>query len=208
MLIARIENDAVAEYPLYISDIRSRFNPTTFPANFTAAYLPWGYKEVIRTPEPTLTRWQTQSEDTPVLTNGEWRQVWVINDLPLTLAEKKAQIVQEIDRHAKHLRDEVVENISPAEMASWPIKRTEALAYQADNTTTVPSLSMEAAARGVTVAVLAEKVLAKATLLSALEAAIAGKCGALSDTANAAIDEASLLAININSGWPEITQGE
>ena len=80
---------------------------------------------------------------------------------------------------------------------------TDAIAYQASNNTAdAPSIALEAQARGVSLAVLADKVLAKATQLAALEAAIAGRCGAIHDAAAAAQSEAELLAIDLEAGWP------
>jgi hypothetical protein len=122
----------------------------------------------------------------------------------LTVAEYRALIVSAADAIAMRLRDAVTAQVSPAEMASWPIKREEALAYQAMGAAAAPNLAMEAAGRGVGLAALVDKVLAKAASLSALEAAIAGRCGAIQDAATAATDLQSLevVHIGIETGWP------
>lgn len=104
---------------------------------------------------------------------------------------------------AKEKRDAVTANISPAEMASWPIKRAEALAYKSAGTdSSAPSLFLEAQARGVALAALVEIVLANAAMLSSLEAGIAGRCGAIKDAASAATSVDELEAIDITGGWP------
>lgn len=121
-----------------------------------------------------------------------------------------ASAIAAADRKAKTVRDAVVANISAAEMASWPIKRAEALAYQASsNTADAPALALEAQARGIALTDLVTKVLDKASALSALEAAIAGRCGALQDAARAAAALPvaadalmALAAIDIDAGWP------
>jgi hypothetical protein len=126
---------------------------------------------------------------------------YVVEAIPL--AVKQAEVIAAADRKAKTVRDAVVANISAAEMASWPIKRAEGLAYQASaNAADAPNLALEAQARGVTLADLVAKVINKSAMLSALEAAIAGRCGALQDAARAATTVAELAAIDIEAGWP------
>lgn len=126
---------------------------------------------------------------------------YVVEAIPIDV--KRAEFVAAADRKAKTVRDTFVANISAAEMASWPIKRAEALAYQASGSAAdAPNLALEAQARGITLADLVTKVLDKAAALSALEAAIAGRCGALQDAARAATTVAELAAIDIESGWP------
>ena len=115
----------------------------------------------------------------------------------------RGRLVNAADGLAKAKRDSVVSHISPAEMASWPIKRAEALAYQVSGIVSdALNLSLEAQARGVTLDALASKVLVKATQLAALEAAIAGRCGAIQDTAAAATTLADIEGIDPTVGWP------
>lgn len=119
------------------------------------------------------------------------------------IEEFRVGVVKKADSIARQKRDMVVAGISPAEMASWPIKRAEALAYQSTGAeSAAPSLALEAQARGVAIADLAGKVLAKAAQLAALEAGIAGRCGAIQDAAAAAQSDAELLAIDLEAGWP------
>ena len=148
-------------------------------------------------------RWQGVREVDPVKIDGSWTQQWEVYDLPLPLDDKRAQIKRQADDLARMKRDQVVAGISPAEMASWPIKRAEALAYQqSGSATSAPNLSTEAQARSVSIDTLVEKVMDKAALFSALEAQIAGRCGAIQDAAAAAQSEAELLSIDLESGWP------
>lgn len=128
-----------------------------------------------------------------------------------TVADALAGLKRDVDLLAKKKRDAVVADISAAEMASWPIKRAEALAYraagQAATDADAPNLAAEAQARATTPAALVDKVLAKSATLSALEAAIAGACGKHQDALTAlAADQnatvASLEAYDISTGWP------
>lgn len=126
---------------------------------------------------------------------------YVVEAIPVEV--RRAEIIAAADCKAKSVRDTLVANISAAEMASWPIKRAEALAYQASaSAADAPNLALEAQARGIALGDLVTKVLDKAAALSALEAAIAGRCGALQDAARAVTTVAELAAIDIESGWP------
>lgn len=120
-----------------------------------------------------------------------------------TISDAHAEVVAQIDAHAKQLRDQVVASISPAEMASWTIKQAEARAYQASgNASDAPMLGIEAQARGVTVAQLADKVLSKAMQLSHLEAMIAGVSGAHADAVRSLPTFDAVLAYDWHTGWP------
>lgn len=154
-------------------------------------------------PPPAPGRWQAVREAGPIKVDGAWHQQWEVYDLPLTLAEKVTDIKRQADDIARQKRDQVVAGISPAEMASWPIKRAEAIAYSVSGAEAdAPALAIESRVRGVPLLVLADKVLAKAGQLAALEAAIAGRCGAIQDAATAAQSEDELLAIDLEAGWP------
>lgn len=125
----------------------------------------------------------------------------IIDAYPLSASQ--AEVIAQIDLHAKSLRDSVVAAISPAEMASWTIKQAEARAYQASgNDADAPMLGIEATARGVTVADLAAKVLAKAVQLSQLEAMIAGVAGAHGDAVKALTTFDAVLTYDWRTGWP------
>ena len=118
------------------------------------------------------------------------------------LAAAKAEITAEIDRRAASIRDATTAGTSPAEMASWPIKRAEAEAYTADANASVPVLTMEAQARGVPVAALVARVMANSAMLSALEAQIAGVSGRHRDSVNAASSVEAVFGYDFTTGWP------
>lgn len=119
------------------------------------------------------------------------------------LAALQADVVADIDAHARALRELVVRDTSPAEMASWPIKRAEALAFAANgDPASAPMLAVEAAARGVSLGDMAAMVTAKATALSALEAAISGTAGRHADAVRAMQTFEQVLAYDWKAGWP------
>lgn len=122
-----------------------------------------------------------------------------------TVAQSAELIASAIDAHAKALRDPVVANISPAEMASWFIKRAEAIAYTASNNAVdAPNLNAEAQARGISLADLVVKVGTKGASLAQLESVVAGVCGKHVDAAKACATFAELFAYNWRTGWPEV----
>jgi hypothetical protein len=122
-----------------------------------------------------------------------------------TLAQAKAEKKSQSLAIAKSLRDKVVAAISPGEMASWPIKRDEAIRYsQTGNAADAPLLSMEAQARGITLAAMMARVAANSASFAAAEAAIGGADGKHRDAIDALTTFEALAAYNLNTGWPEI----
>jgi hypothetical protein len=120
-----------------------------------------------------------------------------------SLSTCQREITDQIDAHAKALRDSVVSTISPAEMASWGIKQREAAAYTASGMDAdAPMLANEAQARGVATAALAAMVLTKAQQLAALEAMIAGVAGKHGDAVKATTTFDAALAYDWRTGWP------
>jgi len=121
-----------------------------------------------------------------------------------TLEETQDDVCDAIEAFAAALRNKHVANISPAEMSSWPIKLAEAAAFAASgNPSDAPLLSIEATARGCTLAELVGKVGGNATGLAALEAAIAGTSGKHRDAVRALATFADVLAYDWHTGWPE-----
>lgn len=120
-----------------------------------------------------------------------------------TLADTQAEVCARINVHARALRDAAVAGISPAEMASWPIKRGEALALAAGGSAAdAPMLVAEAAARGVPLTDIVARVQGNAGALAMLEAAIAGTEGKHRDAVKALPTFEAVLAYDFTSGWP------
>lgn len=118
-----------------------------------------------------------------------------------SLDQAKAAKIAEVDRLAKSKRDQVVADISPAEMAAWSIKRAEAQGYDGTDAS-APTLVMEAQVRGVATAEIVAKVQTKAAQLGWLEAQISGVNGRHNDAIKALTDFPSVAAYDYATGWP------
>jgi hypothetical protein len=121
------------------------------------------------------------------------------------LAFAKAAKTREILQHAKYLRDKVVATISAGEMASWGIKRDEALRFDVDGELPESALlALEAMQRGLALADLVAKVKSNGARFEAAEAAIAGADGRHRDTVAVlgAVDQ--VVNYNYLTGWPEV----
>jgi hypothetical protein len=125
----------------------------------------------------------------------------IIDGYPLAACQ--AEICAAIDAHAAARRDAATAGVSASEMASWPVKRAEALAHAADPMAgAAPVLAVEAAARGVPLDAVVARVLANAQALATLEATIAGVAGRHKDAVRATQSFAAALAYDWSTGWP------
>ncbi len=112
-------------------------------------------------------------------------------------------VCKQIEVLATSKRNQVIAGYSPGEMASWPIKRAEALAYQvSNNESDAPNLDAEASSRGITLAALVAKVLADAERFAGIEAAIAGASGRHRDAVRTLTTHADIAAYDYSVGWP------
>ena len=103
---ALIENNAVAQYPYTIGNLR-RDNPTTsFPKRPNNALLAeWGMQPVTKTDRPTVDHTKNMVEGTPVLTNGTWTQVWETTD---ATAEEIAERTEQKANSVRSQRDNLL----------------------------------------------------------------------------------------------------
>lgn len=141
--------------------------------------------------------------------NGQWissddQAVQAIID-GYSLDDAKAYKAADVSDHAKVLRDKVIRSISAGEMASWPIKLSEAAKYATTGQASdAPMLNAEATARGIALADLVAKVGGNATVFAGLEAAIAGTDGAHRDAIKACETFEAVAAYDFSTGWPEV----
>lgn len=140
--------------------------------------------------------------------NGAWvssndEAVQAIID-GFTIEQARAARKAEISAYATALRNRVIGGYSAGEMASWPLKLAEARAFQADPLADCPLLTMEAQARGVPLASLAQRVQENATLFAGLEALIAGVEGMHRDAVEALSDFGLIAAYDFSGGWPPV----
>lgn len=122
-----------------------------------------------------------------------------------TLDDAKADKCAEVLAYAKSLRDKVIASISAGEMASWPIKLSEAAKYlQTGDESTAPMLSTEALARGITLAQLVAKVDNNAQQFSMLESLIAGTDGKHRDAIKELARFDDVIHYDYSAGWPGV----
>lgn len=112
-------------------------------------------------------------------------------------------VCRQIDALATAKRNMVIAGFSPGEMASWPIKRAEALAYQvSNNASDAPNLDAEASYRGIGLAALGAKVLTDAARFAEVESAIAGTSGRHRDAVRALATHQAIAEYDYNTDWP------
>lgn len=113
----------------------------------------------------------------------------------LTLEQIKQRKVDEIG-YAMSSRIAAIKSGYPQdEVLSWPEQKSEAVAYQQDNSVTTPLLSSMAEARGITLNDLVSRVLANAAAWSTLSGKLIGKRQAYESQIQAAQDIYSVSAI-------------
>lgn len=139
--------------------------------------------------------------------NGTWvsdddASVQAIIDT-YTLADAQSIIRAKISSHARHLRDTAVAEVSPAEIASWAIKRAEAAAYvTSGNPADALMLAVEAGARGITLDAIVARVQGNAAGLATLEAMIGGAEGRHRDAVSELKTFDAVLSYDYSTGWP------
>lgn len=123
----------------------------------------------------------------------------------ITIDDVRAEISARIDTYASELRQTITAGVSPAEMASWSIKRAEAELYSATgNESSAPMLGMEARARGVTLNEIVLRVARNAAALAALEAVISGTSGKHRDALQLIDSIQGVLTYDWRTGWPQL----
>lgn len=77
-MFAKIINNEIVEYPLVEPNIKAAFPNISFPLDLSNS-LPDGYVKVISTPKPlAVGKFQSVSEVTPIISEGQWTQKWEI----------------------------------------------------------------------------------------------------------------------------------
>lgn len=108
MTYAKIENGAVAQYPVYPGDIRLAFPHISFPAG--AFDPPEGYVLVADAGQPQPALDQDVIEGEPVELNGTWSRNWqIVTVAPEVAAERLAARRAQV-RAAINAKHHIVEN--------------------------------------------------------------------------------------------------
>lgn len=199
-------NTQTLQYPVSEADIRAEYANTSFPVPFIP---PEYYEPVLEGQVPAydeVTHYHVEVQ--PEKDGGVWMRRYEVRELELRIvAQRIASYRQGMLAAVNAACDTKLKELAKAypdgEVKSWPTQVAEAEAMKLGATAVTPLLSAVAAARGVPLDVLAERVLAKASAYAAASGAIIGHRQALEDQLEAAGNDLDALRkININDGWP------
>ena len=125
-------NTQTLAYPVYQNQIQAEYPNTSFPTPFVA---PEPYEPVMESPQPSYNvMTQTVQQTTPILTDGQWYQVWVVVDLtPEQIAYNEQQKADQNSTQAKTILTNT-DWTSIADVAD-PLKSNPYLMNQAEFTT-------------------------------------------------------------------------
>jgi len=110
---------------------------------------------------------------------------------PPTIAKLKALKQQSINAEFEQSIQQITAGYPASETSSWGKQEAEARAYVADAAATTPLIDALSAARGVTKAELATRIIAKANLFAAVSGQLIGYRQSLEDAINALPDTAT-----------------
>jgi hypothetical protein len=113
----------------------------------------------------------------------------------IPLADVKSAKLAQLSSECSMRMDAIKAGYPAEEVQSWDKQESEARAYTVSSSAATPLLSALAAARGITLADLAARVIAKADQFAAASGAIIGKRQHYEDQVTAATDAATVEAI-------------
>jgi len=116
-MYAKIENNAVAEYPIAEHEIKSRYPDTLFTTDFSSC-LPQGYVRVMEATSPA-SETVVAVESTPILVDGSWIQSWT-QSARYTDEELAAQEQEKIDYKWINMRSKRDEALAES---TWVLER-------------------------------------------------------------------------------------
>lgn len=118
---------------------------------------------------------------------------------PPTLEEAKAAKLAEINAECQHMLESLTLTYPERELTTFDKQESEARAYLADPTASTPFLSALAAARGIKLADLVQRVIAKADAFTSASCYIIGQRQALEDRLDAAqtVDDVRAVVVSI-----------
>ena len=95
---ALVQEGKLIKYPYGVLDLRKDHPNVSFPKNVTdEIFAQYGAVPVAITAPPDITYAQDREEGTPVFSNGQWHQTWIVIDLsPEQLAIRRAEQEQQV----------------------------------------------------------------------------------------------------------------
>lgn len=122
MTYAKIENGAVAEYPVYEGEIRLRYPNVSFPSPFVA---PEGYEPVVDVVPPAYDYRKNVTEGTPLLVDGAWTRNWVVADA------SEEEIAQRTEAQWTSVRNQRNAKLAACDWTQLPDAPVDATAWAA-----------------------------------------------------------------------------
>lgn len=122
MTYAKIENGAVAEYPVYEGEIRLRYPNVSFPSPFVA---PEGYVPVADVVPPAYDYRKNVTEGTPLLVDGVWTRNWVVADA------SEEEIAQRTEAQWTSVRNQRNAKLAACDWTQLPDANVDAAAWAA-----------------------------------------------------------------------------
>lgn len=206
MIINTSTLDAVSEY-----DFKLRHKDTSFPSDFTDAILaPFGYAVLNFTPQPVYDSWTHRLiEDTPEQRDGKWYQTWILDPVIHTPEEEAQRLagvkfakLSEINAVADRAIATLTATYPDREISTFDKQENEARAYASDAMSSTPFLSALAQARGISLADLVKRVLAKADAFAVASGSIIGQRQALEDRLDACTTLEEVQGITVSITMP------
>ncbi|BAV65755.1 hypothetical protein [Sphingobium cloacae] len=178
MILAKIENGAIAAYPYFAWQLRADHPGTSFPDDLADIDLSdFGAAIIDPVDPPACDAEYRVEESAPVLQDGRWLQAWAIVERSADeLAAHQADLLAGIDREAGEFRQRFITAV-PGQAQTYDAKAREAAAWVAaidPRTEDFPFLSAEASACGMAMADVAAIIAATTAQWTTLAARIEG----------------------------------
>lgn len=190
---------------------RSKHKNVSFPSPLTDAILsPFGYAVLNPTTPPAYDSWTHRLvEGTPEQREGKWYQTWVLDPVTHTPEEEAQRLagvkfakLSEINAVADRAIATLTATYPDREISTFDKQENEARAYASDAMSSTPFLSALAQARGISLADLVKRVLAKADAFAVASGSIIGQRQALEDRLDACMTLEEVQGITVNISMP------
>ena len=206
MLVDTTTFSSISEYKFKINHPN-----VSFPSYLTDEILaPFGYAVLILTTPPAYDSWTHRLiEGTPEQRDGKWWQTWVLEPVTHTPEEEAQRLagvkfakLSEINAVADRAIATLTATYPDREISTFDKQENEARAYASDAMSSTPFLSALAQARGISLADLVKRVLAKADAFAVASGSIIGQRQALEDRLDACMTLEEVQGITVNISMP------
>lgn len=206
MLVDTTTFSSISEYKFKINHPN-----VSFPSYLTDEILePFGYAVLNPTTPPAYDSWTHRLiEGTPEQRDGKWWQTWVLEPVTHTPEEEAQRLagvkfakLSEINAVADRAIATLTATYPDREISTFDKQENEARAYASDAMSSTPFLSALAQARGISLADLVKRVLAKADAFAVASGSIIGQRQALEDRLDACMTLEEVQGITVNISMP------